>query len=170
MDVEDGRREQESLPAPQYGGWLVEVRRYVHRLTGDADLADDIAQEAVVRLFYATDGPAIRSPRAWLFRTATNLVRDSARREAIRNRHSVVPEATQDTPGDELERKDTIRQVREALQRIPERDRQLLILRESGFPYREIADVIGVKTESVPVLVSRALARFRTAYTAGAGR
>jgi RNA polymerase sigma factor (sigma-70 family) len=68
------------------------------------------------------------------------------------------------TPEENLERREAIRQIRAVLERMPARDRELLILRESGFRYREIAEVIGVKTESVPVLAARALERFRVAY------
>jgi RNA polymerase sigma factor (sigma-70 family) len=167
MNVDDERPGEEWSAPREYGDWLGEVRRYVHRLTGDADLADDLAQESVVRLFSAADPDAIRAPRAWLFRTATNLVRDSVRREAVRRRQMPGDPADPRSPEEEFDRNESIREVREVMQRIPERDRQLLLLRESGFRYREIAEVIGVKTESVPVLVSRALARFRTAYNEG---
>src|SRR3712207_7447153 len=48
--------------------------RYLHRLTGDADVAEDLAQESFVRLLgrrVSDDGV-----RVWLFTVATNLVRD----------------------------------------------------------------------------------------------
>lgn len=112
----------------------------------------------------------VQSPRAWLYRAATNLVRDHARHEAMRQRKTLPIDADGSTPEQDLERGEVIREVREALARIPERDRELLILRESGFRYREIAEVIGVKTESVPVIAARALERFRVAYMEGAGR
>lgn len=172
MEVEQGVSVLEGAPALslEYDEWLRELRRYVHRLTGDPDMSEDVAQEAVLRLIRATAETAVRSPRAWLYRTATNLVRDQARHEAmVRRRELPVDTDVSSTPEQELERSEVIRQVRDALERIPPRDRELLILRESGFRYREIAEVIGVKTESVPVLAARALERFRVAYAGGAG-
>jgi RNA polymerase sigma factor (sigma-70 family) len=149
-----------------YDEWLRELRRYVHRLTGDPDVAEDVAQEAVLRLVRAQEEAEVRAPRAWLYRTATNMVRDQARHDAMRRRRPVpVDTDTAPTPEQDFERAETIRQVRDALARIPPRDRELLILRESGFRYREIAGVIGVQTQSVPVLAARALERFRRAYT-----
>lgn len=149
----------------EYDEWLGELRRYVHRLTGDPDRAEDVAQEAVLRLVRAQQEAEVRTPRAWLYRTATNMVRDQARHEAMLRRKSVPVDAdTTPTPEQDYERMETIRQVRAALELIPPRDRELLILRESGFKYREIADVIGVQTQSVPVLAARALERFRKAY------
>ena len=60
--------------------------RYCHRLTGDRDVAEDVAQEAVVRLFTkSVDGP-VPALRVWLFKTATHLVRDRYRVEENRRR------------------------------------------------------------------------------------
>ena len=58
--------------------------RYLHRLTGDADVAEDIAQEAFVRLLKQNlpDGEV----RPWLFTVAMNLVRDHARKTDRRQR------------------------------------------------------------------------------------
>lgn len=152
----------------EYDEWLRELRRYVHRLTGDPDLADDVAQETVLRFVRAHEESNVRTARAWLYRTATNLVRDQARHEAMRRRKPVPVNADSlSTPEQDLERSELIRHVRAVLDRIPPRDRELLILRESGFRYNEIAEVIGVKTESVPTLAARALKRFRTAYEGG---
>jgi len=107
------------------------------------------------------------NPRAWLFRVATNLVRDGARRMETARRLTPMPETeTAVTPETELERRETIRRVRTALDRIPYRDRELLLMRESGFRYWEIAEVIGVKPESVSTLARRALAKFEAAYRA----
>jgi RNA polymerase sigma factor (sigma-70 family) len=100
-----------------------------------------------------------------------NLVRDHARRQdTVRRLTPPLESVSFDTPDRDLERSETIRQVRAALDRLPPRDRELLMMRESGFRYREIAEVIGVKTESVPTLAMRALARFRTAYEGGEAR
>ena len=154
----------------EYDEWLRELRRYVHRLTGDPDMSEDVAQEAVLRFVRASGESPVRSPRAWLYRAATNIVRDQARHEAMQRRRPIpVDTEVVPSPEQEMERSEVIREVRDALDRIPARDRELLILRQSGFRYREIAEVIGVKTESVPVLAARALERFRRAYVEGAG-
>ena len=50
--------------------------RYLHRLTGDSDVADDIAQEAFVRLLKQSLPES--EVRPWLFTVAMNLVRDHA--------------------------------------------------------------------------------------------
>lgn len=146
--------------------WRREILRYVHRLTADADVAEDIAQEAMVRLL-SVDASRLHNRRAWLYRVATNLVRDRARREELRlRRPPPVDTDPPATPDQELERRDEIARVRRALDALPPRDRELLVLRESGFRHREIANVIGVQPQSVSMLALRALERFRAAYVA----
>lgn len=139
--------------------------RYLQRLTGDPDEADDLAQEAFARL--------LRNPlpeseaRPWLFTVATNLVRDGARKATRRARLlSIFPPAPQAPPpvDQELERKERIEGVRRALARLRPRDRQLLLLREEGFSYEEMAQVVGVAPSSVGTLIARALKRFAEAY------
>src|SRR5690606_16224155 len=113
----------------------------------------------------AADARALRNPRAWLYRVATNVLRDATRREEMRKRRAVPADADgPPLPDRAVERREAIARVRAVLDTLPERDRALLILRESGFPYREIAHILDLKTESIPMMVSRALARFRAAY------
>jgi RNA polymerase sigma-70 factor (ECF subfamily) len=141
--------------------------RYLHRLTGDADVAEDIAQEAFVRL--------LKQPlpedevRPWLFTVAMNLVRDRARRTERRQRLlTTAPPLVSVTilPDDHVEQNERIESVRAALRKLPDRDRQLLLMREEGFKYEEIAAVIGVAPASVGTLIARALRRFVDVYRA----
>lgn len=141
--------------------------RYVHRLVGDADIADDVAQEAFVRLL---DKPELsdEAARLWLFTVATNLVRDRGRTTARRKRLlEATPIAPQREPAadEALERNERIRSVRAALDRLAERDRQLLMMREEGFRYHEIAEVVGVAPGSVGTLIARAVRRFTEVYS-----
>ncbi len=146
-----------------YAEHRLELLRYVHRLTRDVHLAEDIVQDAFLRLWRETR--AVDSPRSWLFRVCTNLVRDQSRRTTIRERHAAQPDESQaESPEDEFERAESVRVVRLALDRLIPRDREALLLRESGFRYAEIADVIDVRVEIVPTLIARALKRFHKAY------
>jgi RNA polymerase sigma-70 factor, ECF subfamily len=141
------------------------LHRYLLRLTGDADAAEDAAQEAFVRLL---ERPIPEDEaRAWLFTVALNLVRDGARRSARRRELltvTPVSAAAPETPEEVTERSERIESVRRALDRVPERDRQLLLMREEGFTYEEIARVVGVAPGSVGTLVGRALRRFADVY------
>lgn len=145
--------------------WHRELLRYVHRLTGDPDLSEDMAQEALMRLLRADPDKPMQNPRAWLYRVATNLVRDHARRaEMMRRRQIPIDTDAPQTPEQALERSESVAQVRAVLERLSPRDREVLVLRESGFKHREIAEIVHVKAESVSVVIGRALQRFRAAY------
>lgn len=147
-----------------------ELLRYVHRLTGDPDFAEDVVQDALLRYVTYEGADSLASPRAWLYRVATNLVRDNARNAAMRERRTLLVDLpSAPTPDQELERKQAADQVRRVLDRLPSRDRELLVLRESGFRYREIAEVVSVRTESVPTLMARAVKRFRASFIMEAG-
>lgn len=137
--------------------------RYCHRLTGDRDTAEDTAQEAMVRLFaHGVEGPP-PALRAWLFKTATHLVRDRYRVEENRRRllqeNPFTPSAVEG-PERLLERKADREQARQALDELPERDREMLLMRYEGFSYKEIADVVNVAATSVGTLLARAERRF----------
>jgi RNA polymerase sigma-70 factor, ECF subfamily len=145
------------------------IFRYLERLTGDADAADDIAQEAFVRLLSRPD-LSEDAARLWLFTVATNLVRDRGRSTARRARLlTATPPQTgrMAQPDEDLERKEQIGSVRAALQVLPERDRQMLLMREEGFRYDEIAQAVGVAPGSVGTLMARALKKFTVVYGFG---
>lgn len=135
--------------------------RYLVRLTGDPDLAADVAQESFIRL--VERHPDERQIRGWLFRVATNLVRDASR--VSRRRIELLQESTdvlsligaQPDPETTLELKQRRQVVRTALEALSPRDRTLLLMREEGFSHREMAVAVGTTTKSVGSMIARAL-------------
>lgn len=147
-----------------------ELVRYCRRLTGDGDAAEDVAQESFVRLFdHAVEGTP-GGVRAWLFKTATHLVRDRYRVEKNRKRlleeNPVLPTG-HDSPERSLERHEARERARAALDALQPRDREILLMRYSGFSYKEIADTIDVAATSVGTLLARAERRFEEACASG---
>ncbi|MFW5947032.1 MAG: RNA polymerase sigma factor [Gemmatimonadota bacterium] len=137
------------------------LHRYLARLTGDPELAADLAQEAFVRLLEQPSPP--EQPRPWLFRVATNLVRDSARASQrhrvldadgrARGAHGDPPRS----PESAVDRETARRMTRAALDALSEKERQALLMREEGFRHREIADALGTTTGSIGTLLRRAI-------------
>lgn len=139
--------------------------RYLHRLTGDPDAADDIAQESFARLLKQSLPEAEAKP--WLFTVATNLVRDAARKTTRRERILTTVRPTPSVPiapDASAERNEQIGRVREVLAQLSERDRKLLLMRGEGFTYEEMARAVGVAPASIGTLLARALRRFAAAY------
>jgi RNA polymerase sigma-70 factor (ECF subfamily) len=142
--------------------------RYLDRLSGDPDLASDLAQEAFVRLHARHEIPA--EPRAWLAAVGANLLRDE-RRTARRRLTLLSAQPEESTLGEappspdaDLDQSDQRAQVRQALDRLPHRDREMLLLRHEGYSYREIATALGVAETSVGTMLVRATEAFRSAF------
>lgn len=141
--------------------------RYCTRLTGDADVAEDVAQEAFLRFVRDdVDGPP-KALRVWLFKVATHLVRDRYRvrqnRERLLEENPVTPSPSPNPEAD-MERSEAVAAVRRALDELGPRDRQLLLMRGEGFSYREMAEAVGVKATSIGTLLARAQERFVDVY------
>jgi RNA polymerase sigma-70 factor (ECF subfamily) len=139
--------------------------RFLYRHLGDRDQAEDLAQDAFVRLLDQRP----RNPRAWLFTVALNLARDALRGETRRASHLqlVTQEYTAEripSPEEATVREETAEEVRTVLGALSERDRTLLLLWEEKLSYRQIAETLGVAPSSVGPLLARAQRRFLERY------
>lgn len=134
---------------------------YLSRITGSPQLADDLLQESYYRLLRVrTSWESEAHRRAYLFRIATNLVRDGRRRD--RQGYTVaLPDQEhnelQSQGGDIGERAVHRTDLHRAMGRLRPRERALLWLAYAqGHAHTEIADTLGVKTGSVKLLLFRA--------------
>jgi RNA polymerase sigma factor (sigma-70 family) len=142
--------------------------RFLDRISGEAELAADLAQEAFVRLYRR--GALPDAPEAWLISVALNLFRNEkssrTRRARLLTLHRA--EAVQGDPSPSPEyvalADESRRRVRAAIDRLPDRERQLLLLRASGYSYRDIAEALALNEASVGTLLARARQAFRECY------
>jgi RNA polymerase sigma-70 factor (ECF subfamily) len=125
--------------------------RYVARVSGRQDVADDILQESYLRLLRSgRSDMELADARPYLFRIATNLLHDRWRRgDDLQFQQSDEP-STESHPENAL---DATRMLR----RLKPRARELLWLAYmEGMTHREIADVTGLNVMSVRILLLRA--------------
>jgi RNA polymerase sigma-70 factor (ECF subfamily) len=132
---------------------------YLTRVSGDPALADDLMQESYVRFLSAARPPRLEdgevASRRYLFRIATNLLRDHWRRP-----HSA---SLEDLPEEffaarcDAAQNDSVAMLTPAMARMKPRERQLLWLAHAeGYSHREIAEVTGLGPASIRLLLFRA--------------
>ena len=117
---------------------------YLARVSGDAALADDLLQESFLRFLGAdhpNDGEV--SARRYLFRIATNLLRDHWRRPRAASIEDIPEEVFQ--AGDHGDACESRMILGPALRGMRPRNRQLLWLAYAeGYSHREIAAITGL--------------------------
>lgn len=135
------------------------VWAYLARATGDRAAADDLLQEAYFRLLRTTAQFESEDHRKnYLFRIATNLLRDRHRRPSLENNR--LPERDGgDIPaaGDLAEQTQQRTDLQRAMARLTSRERELLLLAYGqGSTHQEIAGSLGLKAGSIKPLLFRA--------------
>lgn len=145
-----------------------ELVRFLYRKVWDGERAADLAQETFTRaLDYAPE-----NPRAWLFHVAANLARDEARTVIRRKKHLALLRTETEheggmvpAPSAEVERNETVEKVRQALEQLSERDREVLLLWDAGLSYPEIAAQTGLAHGAIGTTLARARRRLVQAHT-----
>jgi len=133
--------------------------RVAQRMLGDAAEAEDVAQEAMLRLWRMAPGwqPGAARVSTWLYRVVANLCTDR-----LRKRRWVpldaAPEPEDGAPGvaERMIEADRAAALEQALSALPDRQRQAVVLRHlEGLSNPEIAEVMEVGVEAVESLVAR---------------
>jgi RNA polymerase sigma-70 factor (ECF subfamily) len=139
---------------------------YLSRISGDRQIADDLLQESYYRLLKANVTFENENHRRnYLYRIATNLVRDTHRgAKPLFDAGVEMADVAAPESADREARQD----VRRALGRLKPRERALLWLAyANGSSHAEIADVLGLKTGSIKLLLFRARRKMASALQRG---
>lgn len=162
----------EAIRAGRHGAFRELVRRYerqvahlIYLALGRYDDVQDLSQEVFLRVFHAL--PRLEPQRSlfsWIYRIASNVVIDEARRRRIRKVLSlefladetgdqVLVDEGQDDPSEKAERSERHEAIRAAIQRLSPDHRMVLLLREyEDLTYDEISEILRI---SVPAVKSR---------------
>lgn len=145
-----------------------------YRMLGDAEDANDVAQEAFVKAFTSLEKYDRRFKfSSWLYRIATNLCIDTLRRrkghtisldaedEDGRDLKSRLPDRNSD-PSDLVQRSERGAIIKRALEKLDAKYRTVIVLRhDQELSYEEIASILGLPVGTVKVRVHRARQRLR---------
>ena len=145
-----------------YSRHAAEAIRLAYMLTGDRQLAQDLVQDAFVKL--AGRLVHLRDPGAfdaYLRRTVVNLTNSYFRRKRLERayltRSAAEPRAPHEAP--DIGRRD---ELWTRLQLLPVRQRTAIVLRiYEDLPEQRVADILGCRPGTVRSLVSRGLAELR---------
>lgn len=135
-----------------------DIYRYLARMTGSRDAADDLSQEVFLRVVRAMrNGGPVGHERGWVFSIARNLVVD-AHRQRVRG-IQVADEFAE--PGRAGTQPLSVA-LAQALQQIPDLDREVFLLKEvGGLSYQEIAGLCSCTVEAVRGRLHRTRAMLR---------
>jgi RNA polymerase sigma factor (sigma-70 family) len=151
--------------------------RTLLRLVGNAGEAEELAADAFYRLHqHRNEDRPDENPAGWLYRTAMNLGLDALRSNSRRSRReerAQVDRAMEDAPANPLYKllaEEQRERVRNVVSRLKPIQGQVLLMGSSGFTCKEIAGLLGMKSDSLYVLISRARAQFEKEYVSLYGR
>ena len=167
--IQVGRRQDRGAFEELARRWDGRVLAFLAKSRGDLDAAEDLRQEAFVRLW--RHGGRY-NPRfafsTWLFRIVGNALRSWRAAEGRRGA-AVVREVETAQPGDvapnpreALARKESAGRVREALARLTVEERELLLLRfDLDFTYRQIGQILEAPETTVKSRLYKLLGQLR---------
>jgi RNA polymerase sigma-70 factor, ECF subfamily len=144
------------------------VFSFLLRLTGDSGRAEDLCQDAFLKVVRAAEGWEERARfRTWLFAIARNLAVDESRRMAFRRAESLDDPSDGPAPDRAADAALLRPKLEAALAALPPEQREVFLLREhAGLRFAEIAEVTGTPENTVKSRMRYALEGLRVALEA----
>lgn len=142
------------------------VAGFVYAMLGKSAPVDDLCQDVFTKMLRGLprlNDTSLFEP--WLFRLARNQCIDHTRRERWRRMFTFFDPATDDPPVVvDVARRDRVDALLVLLQRLPARDRSLLLMAQEGLSLAEMAQATGTTTTTIKTRLHRARERLRELY------
>lgn len=132
--------------------------------------AEELVQETFLKTWqYLQAGNSVRNIRVFLYRVASNLIVDEARKRKEPSLEALTEESDAFEPSisgrDELERGVLLRAVRERMKELPEEDRKILTMRYiDDLDPKDIGEILGMSANNVSVRLNRAVKGLRAEF------
>jgi len=127
--------------------------RFILKNISDEDKANDIVQDTFEKLWLKVDQVDYKKVRSYLFTTGYHTMIDMLRKEKKQTR---VEDYHFNGYSTNSQYTDLQEVLHEAVQRLPEDQRSVILLRDyEGYAYNEIADITGLSESQVKVYIYR---------------
>lgn len=143
------------------------VYRKIMQVVHDQLLAEDLAQEVFMKL-YQMDYKLVGNIPAWLYKCSLNIsfnaLRSKKRSDKRFSKESKEAVVIDQSSEEQWLHKDDIQTIRESLLSMEEKERNLLLMKYSGFNYKELAEIFKIGENSVGTLLARAKRKLTNIY------
>ena len=140
------------------------LRNFVYYKCGDVQQAEDIVQDAYIKLWDNCSKVIFEKAKSFLFTVARNLFLNEVAHKKIVLRHRVhLPEdKTIETPQFLLEEQEFMKRLKGVIASLPEKQREVFLLsRIDKKKYAEISEIVGISVKAVEKRMSQALVILR---------
>lgn len=144
--------------------YYTSIRNFLYFKTSQAELAEDVAQDAFVKLWETREKIDKSSLKAYLYTIANNLAINQLKRDQLKYKflNLQVERKEKVTPQYLMEMQEFDQKLQDTLAKIPEGAREVFLMnRVDGLKYREIAERLGLSMKAIEKRMSRALAIIR---------
>lgn len=157
--------DDDSLPKQALEGFIPALRAFFARQTRNAQQVDDLVQDVMLRMHARHDRKPLENLHGYIFQTASSVLRDQFRRDRVRQIMVTTDFSDFDIPDVEctpehvIHGRNQLRTVIAALNELPERTRDVFLLRRyEGLAYGEIAERTGLSVSALEKHVAKAAA------------
>jgi RNA polymerase sigma-70 factor (ECF subfamily) len=140
------------------------LRNFIYYRCGDTQQAEDIVQNAFIKLWNHCSAVAVDKARGFLYKVARNefLNQVSHKKVVLQHQVHLVKESNNETPQFLLEEQEFMIKLKRVIADLPEKQREVFLLsRIDKKKYSEIAEIVGISIKAVEKRMSQALITLR---------
>lgn len=147
-----------------FNNYSKSMRNYMYYKCGDLQQAEDIVQDAFIKLWNNCKKVIFEKAKSYLFTIANNaFLNEMAHKKVVQNYQKLnLRVSTNVTPEFLMEEKEFMDKLRTAIDKLPEKQREVFLLsRIDKKKYAEIAEIAGITVKAVEKRMSQALVTLR---------
>ncbi|GAA4275036.1 RNA polymerase sigma-70 factor [Aquimarina gracilis] len=140
------------------------VRNLIYYKCGDKDQAEDVMQEAFIKLWDNCKKVIFEKAKGFLCTVANNLFLNQVAKQKVRLEYSKIPRSNKniESPDFVMEEKEFMNKLQTAIAELPEGQREVFLLnRIDKKTYNEIAEMLGISVKAVEKRMHNALKQLR---------